>query len=203
MIMTQQMQAENKKHDLSSWKYSELRDTINNSCDIALLEACKKEFHRRLKVYHVWKGKNSKRDVKEEKKSAPKSILDAADKAASMSVVRPNAQSSSIINEQRYFRIPFEDLSSQSKGWWYAHFDGPWIARQMEIYPDKTPVLLIKGCDDMQMCDLSLDETGLTRKRGAEIFEIEFQREWDKFGGKPYSRPAERSTVNGSTMSIK
>jgi hypothetical protein len=28
---------------------------------------------------------------------------------------------------------------------WYAHFDGEWIARQMEIYPDKTPTLMIAG----------------------------------------------------------
>ncbi len=39
-----------KKHDLSKWKYAELRDTINTSCDIELLEACREEFHRRLKV---------------------------------------------------------------------------------------------------------------------------------------------------------
>lgn len=32
-------QAANKgKYDLSKWKYSELRDTINTSCDIDLLE---------------------------------------------------------------------------------------------------------------------------------------------------------------------
>ncbi|XP_065567367.1 myosin heavy chain 95F-like isoform X2 [Artemia franciscana] len=203
MIMTQQMQAENRKRDLSSWKYSELRDTINNSCDIALLEACKEEFSRRLKVYHTWKGNNSKKDVKEELQSEPKLILEAADKATSMSVVPPKDPSPSKINEQRYFRIPFEDLNSKPKGWWYAHFDGPWIARQIEIYLDKTPVLLVKGCDDMQMCELSLDETGLTGKQGAEILEIEFQREWDNFGGKPYSRPAQRSTVNGNTVNIK
>lgn len=28
----------NKKYDLSKWKYSELRDAINTSCDIELLE---------------------------------------------------------------------------------------------------------------------------------------------------------------------
>jgi myosin-6 len=39
-----------RKHDLSKWKYAELRDTINTSCDIELLEACREEFHRRLKV---------------------------------------------------------------------------------------------------------------------------------------------------------
>lgn len=27
-----------QKHDLSKWKYSELRDAINTSCDIELLE---------------------------------------------------------------------------------------------------------------------------------------------------------------------
>ena len=49
------------------------------------------------------------------------------------------------------------------------------------------------GVDDMQMCELSLDETGLTRKRGAEILETEFNKEWERHGGKQYVRPAERS----------
>ena len=35
----------------------------------------------------------------------------------------------------------------------------------------------------MKMCELSLDETGLTRKRGAEILEQEFEEEWEKNGG--------------------
>ncbi len=67
--------------------------------------------------------------------------------------------------EQRFFRIPFARPSDQlreknyKKGWWYSHFDGKWIARQMEIYDDKPPVLLIAGVDDMHMCELSLDET--------------------------------------------
>ena len=38
----------------------------------------------------------------------------------------------------------------------------------------------------MQMCELSLEETGLTRKRGAEILEHEFDKEWIHHGGKPY-----------------
>lgn len=38
-LVTQQLaEAASKKHDLSKWKYSELRDTINTSCDIELLE---------------------------------------------------------------------------------------------------------------------------------------------------------------------
>jgi myosin VI len=38
------------KYDVSKLKYSELRDIINTSCDMELLEACREEFHRRLKV---------------------------------------------------------------------------------------------------------------------------------------------------------
>ena len=30
----------------------------------------------------------------------------------------------------------------------------------MEIHPDKSPVLLVAGRDDMQMCELGLAETG-------------------------------------------
>lgn len=48
------------------------------------------------------------------------------------------------------------------------------------------------GQDDMQMCELSLEETGLTRKRGAEILESEFNKEWQKHGGKPYIPAADR-----------
>ncbi|XP_006108861.1 unconventional myosin-VI-like isoform X1 [Myotis lucifugus] len=64
-----------KKHDLSKWKYAELRDTINTSCDIELLAACREEFHRRLKVYHAWKSKNKKRNTETEQR-APKSVTD-------------------------------------------------------------------------------------------------------------------------------
>lgn len=53
---------------------------------------------------------------------------------------------------QRFFRIPFvrpsdqhRDDQTKKKGWWYAHFDGKWIARQMELHPDKQPVLLVSG----------------------------------------------------------
>ena len=43
---------------------------------------------------------------------------------------------------------------------------------------------MVLGVDDMKMCELSLDETGLTRKRGAEILEHEFEEEWEKNGGE-------------------
>ncbi|KAK9747364.1 Myosin head (motor domain) [Popillia japonica] len=172
------------KYDLSRWKYSELRDTINTSCDIDLLEACRHEFHRRLK-----------RTTMEENERAPRSIMDAA-KA-------PKLQQKQAVlhdeNAQRYFRIPFvrpQTLTGNNeqnkRGWWFAHFDGQYVARQMELHPDKPAILLVAGKDDMQMCELSLDETGLTRKRGAEILEKEFNKEWDSHGGPPYVRPADR-----------
>ena len=40
------------------------------------------------------------------------------------------------------------------------------------------------GVHDLQMCELSLDETGLTRKKGAEILGKDFEVEWNKNGGR-------------------
>jgi len=36
------------------------------------------------------------------------------------------------------------------------------------------------------MCELSLEETGLARKRGAEILETDFEQEWEAQGGSRY-----------------
>ncbi|NXJ16888.1 MYO6 protein, partial [Odontophorus gujanensis] len=203
-----------KKHDLSKWKYAELRDTINTSCDIELLAACREEFHRRLKVYHAWKSKNKKRNAETEQR-APKSVTDYANDNICLvffflfgfSVViaqqNPTAQlpmrqqEIEINRQQRYFRIPFirpmdqyKDPQNKKKGWWYAHFDGPWIARQMELHPDKAPILLVAGKDDMDMCELNLEETGLTRKRGAEILPRQFEEIWERCGGIQYLQNA-------------
>lgn len=56
---------------------------------------------------------------------------------------------------QRFFRIPFvrppaagqsdNPNSGGKRGWWYAHFDGQYVARQMELHPDKPPILLVAG----------------------------------------------------------
>merc|ERR1711892_1415390 len=187
-----------KKYDLAKWKYAELRDTINTSCDIELLEACREEFHRRLKVYHAWKAKNRKKNTTfNESMRAPSSILDEANRSNVSNLKKPVTTCN-----QRYFRIPFvkPDGSRDSlgpahqtgRGWWYAHFDGQWIGRQMELHEGRSPILLTAGKDDLHMCELKLDETGLTRKRGAEILESEFDREWKKNGGQPYVQPADR-----------
>ncbi|XP_044146228.1 unconventional myosin-VI isoform X4 [Bufo gargarizans] len=189
-----------KKYDLSKWKYAELRDAINTSCDIELLAACREEFHRRLKVYHAWKSKNKKRNTETDQR-APKSVTDY-DFAPFMTnttqqnpvVQLPARQQEIEVNrQQRYFRIPFirpadqyKEPQNKKKGWWYAHFDGPWIARQMELHPDKPPIMLVAGKDDMEMCELSLEETGLTRKRGAEILPRQFEEIWERCGGIQY-----------------
>ena len=54
--------------------------------------------------------------------------------------------------QQRYFRIPFMKQASENrlsdgieKGWWLGHFDGRWIARQMELHEDKAPILFVAG----------------------------------------------------------
>uniref|UniRef100_A0A8C4I603 Unconventional myosin-VI n=1 Tax=Dicentrarchus labrax TaxID=13489 RepID=A0A8C4I603_DICLA len=184
-----------KKYELSKWKYAELRDAINTSCDIELLAACREEFHRRLKVYHAWKSKNKKRNTDTEQR-APKCVTDYAQQNPAPPI--PARQYEVAMNrQQRYFRIPFirpsdqyKDPQNKKKGWWYAHFDGPWIARQMELHPDKHPILLVAGKDDMEMCELSLEETGLSRKRGAEILPRQFEEIWERCGGVQYLRSA-------------
>ncbi|NWS95613.1 MYO6 protein, partial [Mionectes macconnelli] len=198
-----------KKHDLSKWKYAELRDTINTSCDIELLAACREEFHRRLKVYHAWKSKNKKRNAETEQR-APKSVTDYGEEREfcvynhfcgtqqNPTAQLPGRQQEIEMNrQQRYFRIPFirpadqyKDPQNKKKGWWYAHFDGPWIARQMELHPDKAPILLVAGKDDIDMCELNLEETGLTRKRGAEILPRQFEEIWERCGGIQYLQNA-------------
>ena len=46
------------------------------------------------------------------------------------------------------------------------------------------------GKDDMEMCELSLEETGLTRKRGAEILPRQFEEIWERCDGIQYLKKA-------------
>ncbi|XP_075678552.1 myosin heavy chain 95F jaguar [Dermatophagoides pteronyssinus] len=211
----------NRKYKLENWNYAKLRDTINTSNDIELLELCREEFHRRLKVYHQWKDRihnsrslsttapttapaasndnqlnnnnnNNNLLIMQQQQQqqidnnnrAPVSIMNSTTSSSSSTMMMNNNQvKSTKQQQQRYFRLPFDRHCGQSKGVWYAHFDGKWIARQMEIHPKKKPILLIAGIDDLKMCELSLDETGLTGKRGAEILPEEFEAVWCRNGG--------------------
>ncbi|KAI1728643.1 myosin head (motor domain) domain-containing protein [Ditylenchus destructor] len=106
---------------------------------------------------------------------------------------------------QRYFRVPFEKpvgtndysyynygrgrpLPVSSCGFWLAHFDGQYCVRQIELHPSKPALLLVAGKDDEKMCELRLDETGLTRKKGAEILMTDFEALWIRYGGMPYRK---------------
>ena len=97
------------------------------------VEACREEFHRRLKVYHAWKARNKKKDSPfDNGMRAPSSVTEQAGR------VSAGQQRKSVIStDQRYFRLPFTrpEAGDGARGWWYAHFDGDWIARQMELHP--------------------------------------------------------------------
>uniref|UniRef100_A0AC34R988 Myosin motor domain-containing protein n=1 Tax=Panagrolaimus sp. JU765 TaxID=591449 RepID=A0AC34R988_9BILA len=181
------------KQDLSSWTYAVLRDTINNSNNIELLLACRQELASRLHQYHQWRSRNMP-EAASSSHRAPESVLNAAP------VLHPEVSSRNAPAPiQRYFRVPFSapsasDQSGQNThlrnsavgGIWLAHFDGQFVARQMEIHPNKPPVLLVAGKDDDLMCELTLDQTQLTRKKGVEILPDEFEALWHKFHGPFY-----------------
>ncbi|KAL3307156.1 Unconventional myosin-VI [Cichlidogyrus casuarinus] len=85
--------------------------------------------------------------------------------------------------EQRYFRCPLTKLDHPSEGIWLAHFSGRYVLRQIQVIHDQAPILSIAGIHDMTMCEIPLEETGLTRKRGAEILEKDFNAAWEQSGG--------------------
>jgi hypothetical protein len=64
--------------------------------------------------------------------------------------------------------------------------------------------LIFLGVDDINMCELSLDETGLSSKAGAEILEKEFEDEWHKYGGREHVRlNAEKITSKHVTQLLR
>ena len=46
--------------------------------DVELLELCREEFHRRLKVYHAWKSKHKKQKATggADENRAPQAVMD-------------------------------------------------------------------------------------------------------------------------------
>ena len=79
----------------------------------------------------------------------PCSFFSTAEKAAPPKAQQQQQQDKNAV--QRYFKIPFARPADEFRddndkhGMWYAHFDGKWIARQMEVYPDKPAILLVAG----------------------------------------------------------
>uniref|UniRef100_A0A158PAJ1 Myosin-VI_CBD domain-containing protein n=1 Tax=Angiostrongylus cantonensis TaxID=6313 RepID=A0A158PAJ1_ANGCA len=155
------------KHDLSAWRYAELRDAINTSTDMDLLLACKEEFHRRLRIYNAWKSRNQSECDSAAAPRAPNAVYANAQKR---SIIAP--QVNPALTMQRYFKVPF--------------------TRPADIYKTNNNNGLItdsravqNGRDDLRMCEIPLDQTGLTRKKGAEILESEFETVWLHLGGAP------------------
>ncbi|CAI2349946.1 unnamed protein product [Caenorhabditis sp. 36 PRJEB53466] len=177
--------AKRGKYDLTNWKYADLRDAINTSMDMELLVACKEEFHRRLRIYNEWKSRNSaQRDVPPTR--APLAVFSQQSAVPSAPIVATGSSSSPPV--QRFFKVSFAAGKGQKhtvpqNGMWYAHFNGQYIQRQLTLRPSQMPQLLVAGRDDLKMCEVSLDETGLLRKKGAEITANEFEAQWLHYGG--------------------
>ncbi|VDL74372.1 unnamed protein product [Nippostrongylus brasiliensis] len=132
--------------------------------DMELLLACKEEFHRRLRIYNAWKSRNqSERDAAAPR--APNAIYTNAAQIAERATVAPQVNPALIM--QRYFKVPF--------------------SRPADIYKNNNNNNN-DGRDDLQMCEIPLDQTGLTRKKGAEILETEFETVWMHLGGAPMQK---------------
>lgn len=84
----------------------------------------------------------------DENERAPRSIMESASRTPRL------PQKAVLDNSQRYFRIPFQrpGVDQSKRGWWYAHFDGQYVARQMELHPDKAPILLVAGKIHIFIC---------------------------------------------------
>ena len=51
------------KYKLANWNFANLRDTMNTSCDIELLQACRDEYLRRMRGYSAWKTKQARKSL--------------------------------------------------------------------------------------------------------------------------------------------
>jgi len=109
----------------------------------------REEFHRRLKVYHAWKARHKgavKGTVPDMGDRAPQSVYQHMQSHHPSPSPTPPGNAG---DQQRYFRIPFTK-DGQNKGLWYSHFDGQYIALQMEIHPGKPAVLLVAGTNQIR-----------------------------------------------------
>ena len=130
------------------------------------------------------KEKNQKIQIQQY--NTPITVVDKPNRVAPMPMAIPSNSG----NRQRFFRLPLKQVGANGNsyvaGWWLAHFDGPWIARQLEIRDNTFPVLKIAGVDDMTMCEFNLSETGLESRPDVEIPEQQFDHEWNRNYGTEY-----------------
>jgi hypothetical protein len=115
------------------------------------------EFHRRLRQYHQWAFDNRQQGERAEQR-APRQVMDngklqlfliiAAAKVMDTASRRIPPSSLAGVgsgSEHRYFRVPFNRRQAGT-GWWYAHFRGQHVVRQMELFGSvRPPLLLVTG----------------------------------------------------------
>eukprot|EP00052_Salpingoeca_macrocollata_P033197 m.327171 g.327171 ORF g.327171 m.327171 type:complete len:216 (+) comp48210_c0_seq1:72-719(+) len=159
------------ENEVRRMTYAQLRDTINSSDNVNTLEVARDEFHRRLRAHGC---RRPLRQRWHEKSTPSETPAEAAAATAC----------------PRCFQvaIPKNNAAGRPRGWWFIHYEGSRPARQMELFPDRPPLLLLAGRDDRDMCELSLEESGLARRRGAEILPREFEDEWVRQGGAPFQQ---------------
>jgi len=58
------------------------------------------------------------------------------------------------------------------------------------------------GIDDMRMCEISLPDTGLTTKQGAEILADEFEQMWARCNGDQYLQQV-KTRVSSKYLQVK
>lgn len=98
------------------------------------------------------------------------------------------------------FTASSANTPSNARGWACGSLINRWlwlklcdVKRPSECTASKSLSLFpfrCSGKDDMEMCELSLEETGLTRKRGAEILPRQFEEIWERCDGIQYLKKA-------------
>lgn len=182
--ITEQKHAESsflEKYDkIKHWSFAMLRDEINNSTDIELLDACRIEFDARLTQHHKW----------QERLALSQSITGFT----SYESYRENTLNTV---KQRYFKIihDFEqgnDKRLKGKTLFYFHFAGEHCQHQVKatyLESDSSKPVLerfsVKTQPD-KVCQIVLKDTGLVGTYNSEISASEFAGMWsfNAGGGK-------------------
>ena len=96
-------------------------------------------------MYHSWRANNTRQSSTVEDRQHRAPVLEQNTSLEGACGIKCDAES----DRERYFRVPFlrpvPEQLNKNRGWWYAHFKGRWIVRQLEIYPNTAPLLLIAG----------------------------------------------------------
>lgn len=176
-----------KEQDLTKWTYANLRNAINSKSEVdaALVESCREEYLRRMKVYQSWKRENNETKTVEKHPVGP--VDEALDTPHDDSWLTEE-ESSSVVGmaiEERFYKAPLTkcygiENAVNIRGWLYTHLRGDTVARHMEIFPGKEPVLFTAGKDEVSG---SVGNEQMDMRNGKSISRKEFDSEWRKRGG--------------------